>query len=53
MLLGIIYLYNLTGTTDYLELLSATSISEDTQKWLFIAFFASFAVKIPKFPFHI
>jgi len=55
MLLGIIYIYNLTGTTDYLELLSVASsvIGEDTQKWLFLAFFASFAVKIPKFPFHI
>lgn len=55
MLLGIIYLYNEAGTTDYLELLSAASptLGEDTQKWLFLAFFASFAVKIPKFPFHI
>jgi len=29
MLLGIIYLYNETGTTDYLELLSAASPSLD------------------------
>jgi hypothetical protein len=34
MLLGIIYLYNEAGTTDYLELLSAASptLGEDTQK---------------------
>ena len=53
MLMGIIYLYNLTGTTDYLELLGSASLDKNVQNWLFLAFFASFAVKIPKFPFHI
>jgi len=53
MLMGIIYLYNLAGTTDYLELLGSASIDKNVQNWLFLAFFASFAVKIPKFPFHI
>lgn len=31
MLMGIIYLYNLTGTTDYLELLGCASIDKTTQ----------------------
>lgn len=52
MLLSIIYIYNTYGTTDYLTLLGY-KIDIDTQKWLFLGFFASFAVKIPKFPFHI
>ena len=52
MLLSIIYLYNKTGTTDYAVLLSQP-LDFDTQKWIFLAFFASFAVKIPKYPFHI
>ena len=37
----------LTGTTDYLTLLSI-EIDLETQKLLFLAFFASLAVKIPK-----
>jgi len=52
MLLSIIYISNTYGTTDYLTLLGIT-IDPTTQKYLFLAFFASFAVKIPKFPFHI
>ena len=52
MLLGIIYLYNITGTTNYLKLLTY-EIDENVQKILFLAFFASLAVKIPKYPFHI
>lgn len=52
MLLGIFYLYYEIGTTDYQVLLNA-SINENVQKWLWLAFFASFAVKIPMIPFHI
>lgn len=52
MLISIIYLYNETGSTDYNVLLSQ-GISKETQNYIFIAFLASFAVKIPKFPFHI
>jgi NADH:ubiquinone oxidoreductase subunit 4 (subunit M) len=48
MLLGIIYIFNTTGTTDYLQLLGGEKIDENAQKYLFLAFFASFAVKIPK-----
>jgi NADH-quinone oxidoreductase subunit M len=52
MLLSIIYLYNDTGSTDLAVLLSQ-DIDFSTQKLIFLAFLASFAVKIPKFPFHI
>lgn len=52
MLIGILYIYNITGTTDYLSLLGY-EFDETVQKWLFLSFFASLAVKIPKFPFHI
>jgi len=52
MLLSIIYLYNKFGSTDYAVLLSQ-NIDKETQKYIFLAFLASFAVKIPKYPFHI
>jgi NADH:ubiquinone oxidoreductase subunit 4 (subunit M) len=52
MLVGILYLYSISGTTDYLTLLTY-SIDPHVQNFLFLAFFASLAVKIPKFPFHI
>lgn len=52
MLLGILYLYSLAGTTDLLTLLGL-DLDETVQIFLFLSFFASLAVKIPKFPFHI
>ncbi len=52
MLLAILYIYSISGTTDYLTLLEF-QIDPYVQKFLFLAFFASLAVKIPKFPFHI
>lgn len=52
MLLAILYIYSISGTTDYLTLLEF-QIDPYIQKFLFLAFFASLAVKIPKFPFHI
>ncbi len=52
MLLSIIYIYYITGTTDYLTLLNY-KFDETIQKIIFLCFFASLAVKIPKFPFHI
>jgi NADH:ubiquinone oxidoreductase subunit 4 (subunit M) len=47
MLVSLLYLYYIAGTTDYLTLLSI-DIDLETQKILFLAFFASLAVKIPK-----
>lgn len=52
MLLAILYMYQNTASTDFL-LLSLTDISLNYQKILWLAFFISFAIKTPLFPFHI
>ena len=57
MLVAIIYLYFLhgqaTGTYTFdLLTLYQFSIAQDVQYWLFLAFFLSFAIKVPLFPFH-
>lgn len=53
LLLAVIYIYYQTGTTDVLLLSSVLpGFSLSIQKWLWLAFFASFAVKIPMFPVH-
>lgn len=52
MLLGIFTLYSLTGTTDYQSLCSL-SFEIHIQYLIFIGFFFSLAIKIPKIPFHI
>ncbi len=53
MLLAMIAIYWQTGTTDIAEILSKPSaIPVDLQKWLWLAFFASFAVKMPMWPVH-
>lgn len=51
MLLAILYLYNTYGTTDIPEL-SSLAIPANVQKWLWLAFLASFAVKVPMWPVH-
>jgi len=53
LLLAILYLYNQFGTTDITALsLVGKELGIDIQKWLWLAFFVSFAVKVPMFPFH-
>jgi proton-translocating NADH-quinone oxidoreductase chain M len=52
MLLAILYIYSVVGSTDY-QVLLTYDFEETIQKWLWLAFFASFAVKIPMLPFHI
>jgi proton-translocating NADH-quinone oxidoreductase chain M len=52
MLLGILYIYSITGTTDY-EILVSTLFSLKEQKLLWLAFFMSFATKVPMLPAHI
>ena len=52
MLMSIGYIYTITGTTDYITLMGK-EIEPEIQKILFLGFFASLAVKIPKYPFHI
>ena len=51
MLLGILTLYLYSGTSN-LTLLMKTNIPFTLQIWLFLSFFASFAIKIPMWPFH-
>ena len=52
MLLAILFIYQNTATTDFL-FLSLADISLNYQKILWIAFFISFSIKTPLFPFHI
>jgi NADH-quinone oxidoreductase subunit M len=51
MLLAIIALYFEGGTTDIPQLMQQT-LPTHLQKYLFLAFFASFAVKVPMWPVH-
>jgi len=51
MLVAIISIYWITGTTDIIKLLD-TKILQDYQYLLWLAFFSSFAVKMPMWPFH-
>jgi len=52
MLIGILYIYHLTGTSS-IEHLFYFKFELFDQKLLWLAFFLSFASKIPMFPFHI
>lgn len=52
LLVAIIVLYFEGGQTFDILALSRASYSETLQAWLFWAFFAAFAVKVPMFPFH-
>jgi NADH-quinone oxidoreductase subunit M len=52
-LLALLYLYFTFDTTDIPSLMAqAPSMGLETQKWLWLALFASFAVKVPMWPFH-
>jgi len=54
MLVGLIYLYLQTpGTHSFdIESFYALTLTPQQQSWLFWAFFAAFAIKIPIFPLH-
>lgn len=56
MLVGILALYFGSGieprTFDVLALAQQANLSPALQWWIFLAFFAGFAVKVPIFPFH-
>ena len=51
MLLAMMAMWGVAGTTDIVQLLN-TSFPSSMQKWLWLAFFASFAVKMPMWPVH-
>jgi NADH-quinone oxidoreductase subunit M len=57
MLLAMMYLYWKVGTTDIPAIIDQIAanpelIPAETQWWLWLAFFASFAVKMPMWPVH-
>src|SRR5579863_6733086 len=63
MLVGILWLYNATGTFDLVEIQHALQngqlangtpfvLSAQTELLLFLAFFVAFAIKVPLFPLH-
>jgi len=57
MLVGILWLYNATGTFDLVEIQSALQtgslvLPAQTEMLLFLAFFVAFAIKVPLFPLH-
>lgn len=51
MLVGMIALYHTCGTLDF-KTLAQQSLRPEQQAWLFAAFLAAFAVKVPMFPVH-
>lgn len=57
MLVGIIGVYLLKGSFDYVDVLKSITapggaLPIDMQLWLFAAFALAFAIKVPLFPFH-
>jgi NADH-quinone oxidoreductase subunit M len=53
MLLAVIAVYYTTGTTDIVYALNHSDLcSPILQRWLWLAFFASFAIKVPMWPVH-
>ena len=51
MLLAMMAMWGVAGTTDIVQLLK-TPFPPSMQTWLWLAFFASFAVKMPMWPVH-
>lgn len=51
MLIALIYLYRESGTFNVLDL-HALQLGKNQQFWIFLAFLAAFAVKIPMWPVH-
>lgn len=51
MLVAVLTLFSMTGTTDIPTLMNEP-VARNLQMWLWLAFFASFAVKMPMWPVH-
>ncbi len=51
MLLALLAMWYAAGSTD-IQVLMAHKFAPSVQTWLFLAFFASFAVKVPMWPVH-
>lgn len=52
MLLAMIAMYLSSGTSSIPEIIATQPFGADIQNWLWLAFFASFAVKMPMWPVH-
>lgn len=52
MLVALIYLSRVAGSFEIIDMQNIAKIDKNTQILLFIAFFMSFAVKVPMFPVH-
>jgi len=52
ILSAILYIYSVVGTSQYESLINYV-FTFNQQKWLWLGFFLSFAVKVPILPFHI
>ncbi|HEX2429968.1 MAG TPA: NADH-quinone oxidoreductase subunit M, partial [Aestuariivirgaceae bacterium] len=52
MLLAIMAMFWHAGTSDIASILARPSFPAEMQTWLWLAFFASFAVKLPMWPVH-
>lgn len=52
MLLALMAMAFLTGTTDMVTIITSTKFPFELSKWLWAACFLSFAVKTPMWPFH-
>jgi NADH-quinone oxidoreductase subunit M len=52
LLLAILSIYFSQGTTDIPTLIQGLNLPENIQIWLWLAMFASFAVKVPMWPVH-
>ncbi len=51
MLAAVVYMYLTAGTSDIMQL-ETFAFDKGAQTWLWLAFFASFAVKLPMWPVH-
>jgi len=57
MLVAIVWIYKATGTFNLIELYDLSAepgslFGLEAERWLFLAFFLAFAIKVPLFPFH-
>jgi NADH-quinone oxidoreductase subunit M len=53
MLVAILYVSaHAGGTFDYVKVRESLKLTASSERWVFLAFAAAFAVKVPMFPFH-
>ncbi|MBV8938350.1 MAG: NADH-quinone oxidoreductase subunit M [Alphaproteobacteria bacterium] len=52
LLVAVVYIYLQASTASIPDLMTQLDLPLKAQKWLWLAFFASFAVKVPMWPLH-